>query len=359
MAKIFPVVSMWRAAVLRALPVSRAVVLRALPLLLLGGAGPVSGAEEVSAPPSLALPLICRFGTECFLQQYVDHDAGPGAKDYRCGPRSYDGHKGTDFRLATLAAQRRGVVVIAAAGGTVRAIRNDMEDRLIEDGDMSSVKGRECGNGVLIEAPGGWEMQYCHMARGTVAVAPGQVVKSGDRLGLVGLSGDTQFPHLHLSVRRDGHIVDPFAPDLPDNGCDAGGGRPLWSAAAADVLAYRDSQFINAGFADRPVTVDGIENEKISTPTSTSTAFVYYVRLIGLHRGDRVRLSLSAPDGSILAGREIGIDRDEAVRWAFVGKRAEGGGFAVGRYRAAALLLRDGKVVLSRDDHLALGDGRR
>ena len=345
MAKIVPVVSM-----------SRMVALRALPLFLLGGTGPVPGEAEVPVPPSLALPLQCRFGTECFIQQYVDHDAGAGAKDYRCGPRSYDGHKGTDFRLATLAAQRRGVMVVAAAGGVVRAIRNDMEDRLIEGGDMSSVKGRECGNGVLIEAPGGWEMQYCHMARGTIAVVPGQVVKSGDRLGLVGLSGDTEFPHLHLSVRHEGRIVDPFAPDLPDNGCGAGGGRPLWSATAADILAYRESQFLNAGFADRPVTVEAIENEMISTPSSASSAFVYYVRLIGLRRGDRVRLSISAPDGSVLAGREVGIDRDEAVRWSFVGKRAEGGGFAMGRYRASARLLRDGKTVLSRDDHLALGE---
>ncbi|MGE4411707.1 MAG: M23 family peptidase, partial [Sphingobium sp.] len=125
---------------------------------------------------------------------------------------------------------------------------------------------------------------------------------------------------------------------------------------AADILAYKESQFLTAGCADRPVTVEAIENEIISTPSSASSAFVYYVRLIGLRRGDRVRLSISAPDGSVLAGREVGIDRDEAVRWSFVGKRAEGGGFAMGRYRASARLLRDGKTVLSRDDHLALGE---
>ena len=33
-------------------------------------------------PPSLAFPLACEPGRTCAIQSYMDHDAGPGAKDY-------------------------------------------------------------------------------------------------------------------------------------------------------------------------------------------------------------------------------------------------------------------------------------
>lgn len=46
----------------------------------------------------LSLPLDCKFGETCFIQQYFDHDPTQGAKDYRCGPMAYDGHDGVDLR---------------------------------------------------------------------------------------------------------------------------------------------------------------------------------------------------------------------------------------------------------------------
>ncbi len=50
----------------------------------------------------LALPLDCDMTDTCFIQQYLDHDPGPGAIDYTCGPLAYDAHEGTDFALPTL-----------------------------------------------------------------------------------------------------------------------------------------------------------------------------------------------------------------------------------------------------------------
>ena len=76
----------------------------------------------LAAAVSLQVPVDCRVGESCFIQQYADHDPGPGAKDYRCGSLTYDGHDGTDFRLPTTAAQRAGVKVLAAADGMVRLV---------------------------------------------------------------------------------------------------------------------------------------------------------------------------------------------------------------------------------------------
>ena len=33
----------------------------------------------------LALPIDCEIGRSCFIQNYVDHDISPNARDYQCG----------------------------------------------------------------------------------------------------------------------------------------------------------------------------------------------------------------------------------------------------------------------------------
>ena len=74
------------------------------------------------------LPVDCEMGTVCFIQNYVDRDPGALARDHACGLLSYDGYKGTDFRVADLVTMRRGIAVIAAAAGTVRGMRDEMPD---------------------------------------------------------------------------------------------------------------------------------------------------------------------------------------------------------------------------------------
>src|SRR5262245_33586118 len=45
------------------------------------------------------LPLECGANASCFIQNYADHDPGPAARDPTCGPLTYDGHDGLDFRV--------------------------------------------------------------------------------------------------------------------------------------------------------------------------------------------------------------------------------------------------------------------
>ena len=248
-------------------------------------------------PLTLELPLACRFGETCFIQQYFDHDPGPGAKDYRCGPMVYDGHDGVDLRLPTMAEQRKGVEVLAAAPGVVRGMRDGMDDVSVRVAGPQSVKGRECGNGVVLAHPGGWETQYCHMAMGSLRVKTGPSVRAGTVLGLVGMSGDAEFPHLHLAVRHNGEKIDPFAPDSRQGAC--GGGPSLWSKDAAAALAYRSPTLLNAGFAAGPVTMDEVESGRVAgrVPADDSANMVAFVRAIGLRAGDVQTMILRAPGG--------------------------------------------------------------
>src|SRR5262249_27315977 len=116
----------------------------------------------------LGMPIDCEIGRNCVIQNYVDHHVSSDARDYQCGGLTYRGHDGTDFRLPTLAAQRAGVDVRAAAHGQALRTRDGMPDQFMSAADASPVADRECGNGVLLSHGGGWETQYCHLMKGSV-----------------------------------------------------------------------------------------------------------------------------------------------------------------------------------------------
>ena len=124
-------------------------------ILLAAGAPPVWAA----AAPALALPIACAIGRGCEVQHYVDLDPGPGVRDYHGGRRTYEGHNGVDIRIADMAAQRRGVDVLAAAAGTVLRLRDGVADISVRTQGLAKVAGQECGNGVVIGHGDGWQTQ--------------------------------------------------------------------------------------------------------------------------------------------------------------------------------------------------------
>ena len=90
---------------------------------------------EAEAPFALMLPIDCRPGVDCWILRYVDHDPGPGVRDYACGQLTGDGHKGTDFAIPNLATMTAGVEVRAAAAGIVDALRDGLGRVRIDDDD--------------------------------------------------------------------------------------------------------------------------------------------------------------------------------------------------------------------------------
>ena len=66
------------------------------------------------------------------------------------------------------------------------------------------------GNVVILDVGNGTFVYYAHLQRGSVMVERGDIVKAGDVVGLIGNSGNTFGPHLHMHV-IDG--PDPFASD--------------------------------------------------------------------------------------------------------------------------------------------------
>jgi hypothetical protein len=307
----------------------------------------VSLTAALAEPFEMKLPLACDIGATCFVQNYVDRDPSPNARDYQCGSLTYDGHNGTDFRLPTMAAQRAGVNVLAAADGQVLRARDGMPSVSIRDANAPAIDGRECGNGMVIAHGDGWETQYCHMEQGSLRMKGGERVVAGQAIGRVGLSGRTEFPHLHLTVRQAGMVIDPFAYGAPAESC--GGGRSLWKASDQPGLAYRPRAVLNAGFAAGPVTMEQIESGEIGAISKEALAIVGFVRAIGLRSGDVQRLSIKLPGGQILAERtEQPLDRNRAQVMLFIGKPRPPAGWPSGAYEASYAVLEKGTVVLER-----------
>ena len=301
-------------------------------------------------PISLALPLACELGKTCFLQNYVDTDPSSNWKDYRCGEQSYDGHDGTDIRILSMEEQRAGVDVLAAAPGTVTGTRDGVADVSIRDPGAESVKGRECGNGVTIRHENGWTTQYCHMAKGSIRVSRGQKVETGTPLGRVGLSGLTEFPHLHLSVMHYQTKIDPFAYGAKPGTC-GDGGQSLWNESVRASLGYLRGQVLNSGFSANAVTMAQIElgETKRQPPKADSPALVAYVRAIGLEAGDVMELAIVSPDGKPFAQqRQQPLDRSKAQFFTMIGKKRGDTPWPAGTYTAHFKVLRDGKSALEK-----------
>jgi murein DD-endopeptidase MepM/ murein hydrolase activator NlpD len=93
----------------------------------------------------------------------------------------------------------KGVDIVAPNGTPVRAAA---------DG-LVTAAGRMAGYGTMIHLAHGYGLgtRYGHLSR--VLVTPGQRVKRGDVIGLVGSTGRSTGPHLHYEVFRTGNQVDP------------------------------------------------------------------------------------------------------------------------------------------------------
>ena len=297
---------------------------------------------------SLSSPIDCDLNGPCYIQQYVDHDASGAASDFTCSNLTYDGHKGTDFALPTYDLITQGIDVLAAASGTVSGFRDGMEDVRYTGENSDDIDGRECGNGVVLRHADGWETQYCHLRKGSVSVSSGQQIDTGDVLGQVGMSGRAAFPHVHLSVRRHGAVIDPFDPDgsitcgMPDT-------DTLWS----DPPAYREGGIVSIGTSSAIPEFAAIRANTVAPATAKSDAMVIYAFLFGTQQGDVIRLALDGPDGAIIT-RDTLLKRTQAQSFRAIGKKLRGARWPVGTYQGRAVLLRKGAEIDSQSLTLTL-----
>jgi hypothetical protein len=302
-----------------------------------------------AAPPVLGLPIQCQIGVDCYIQNFIDHNSGPGHRDYACGSLSYDGHNGTDFAIANLAVMNAGVNVLAASAGTVLTVRDGEPDISINQRGHKSLAGKDAGNSVRIRHNDGWETQYSHMKHGSIAVRAGQTVKSGTVLGQVGLSGYTEFPHMHFTVRHLGLLVDPFAPEQQDCGVSK---QTLWKPSLEKTMIYRPTGLVNAGFAPELPKREQVDagNYSATTLAPDSSSIAFWMIMFGLQKEDVIELILSDTYGQVLSDSRKTVDSNKAMAFAFIGERRTNEVWPTGTYT--------GRVILYRGSHVVINESR-
>lgn len=304
-------------------------------LLMISAATPVAARD-----PILGFPVDCTLGQDCFIQNHVDSDPSIGTADFTCGTLSYDGHQGTDIALISDVEAIKGVSVTPISPGVVRRLRDGVEDQFFA-ASAPHPDGQDCGNGVVIDHGGGWESQYCHLRNRSIAVEIGQRVGLQTTLGQIGMSGRTKFPHLHVSLRKDGRVVDPFNA-VPLNYCGDEDAKSLW----ADKITYRPSGFVNAGFSPQIPDYDEVKWGKAAPqPVGIDDgALVFWAQIFGAQAGDVMQLVIHGPNGVFIEHEET-LDSTQARAMRAAGRRLHEGNTQPGHYHGKAILTRNAREI--------------
>lgn len=287
---------------------------------------PKAQAQELSEP-RFNFPVACDRGQNCWTTNYVDVEPSEDSvRDFMCGPRSYEGHKGTDFALATIKDMKAGVDVLAALDGTVTRFRDGESDsvKTREQLDQIREQNKDCGNGIVIDHGSagylGWQTIYCHLRAGTIQLRQGQKVKAGEKLAEIGHSGYTEFPHLHFGVLKNNVFIDPYTGLAKEEGCGKGG-QSLW---LDKNMSYEPLALYGAGFMfEEPDFEDikrGRQQEELEDGESPD-ALILWASFYGLQSNDRIIMEIKGPGGDVFVNRIIDQKANKARQFYYTGRR--------------------------------------
>lgn len=141
----------------------------------------VTSSAQSASQPEVSQPLIT-FNPQTPCEGRISSPFGQ-----RIHPTSGQGsfHNGMDIAAAL------GTEVCAVESGKVEKSRYDQFS----------------GNLIVIRHTDEYTSSYAHLSKSYVS--EGQTVKKGDVIGLVGSTGISTGPHLHIEIRQNGNPVDP------------------------------------------------------------------------------------------------------------------------------------------------------
>ncbi len=312
---------------------------------LLVGPRVAAQTQKPSAPKvQLEFPLKCSLGQTCWIARYNDRKKGKGKADYMCGRRTQNAHKGTDFVITDYGQMERGVPVLAAFEGTVLRLREGVEDTPVTKENSAEKKKIGCGNAVILSHKGGYQTSYCHMKKGSLTVKVGDTVKAGEQIGSVGLSGLTEYPHLHFGLRKEGGRIDPFDGKRTNARCGAGTAGSLWK----DTPPYTDMDLMPLVFSTKPLTRQTRWAKPVVTIPKNAPALVITGRAWNVLAGDRWLFHIIRPDGVEATERSFTVKENRQSQWYANRLFRPKGGFMTGTWRGHLMVIRqhqDGTVT--------------
>lgn len=223
-------------------------------------------AVDEATAVTLSWPISAANGLDDYgyhgISGFVDHNPSYGLlEDYTCRDRTYDlsgyNHQGTDFFTWPFAWNKMDndeVVVVAAAPGTIVYKQDGNYDRScsIDGGSWNAVYVRHSDGSIA------W---YGHLKSGSLtSKGLGDTVVTGEVLGVVGSSGSSTGPHLHLELYDSlSNLVDPYTGscnpssswwqaqrpyyDTAVNKLMTGSAPVDWTACPAATITHEQTEF--------------------------------------------------------------------------------------------------------------------
>jgi murein DD-endopeptidase MepM/ murein hydrolase activator NlpD len=244
-------------------------------------------------------------GRDWAIVEYFDLDSGAGISDYRGGLFTSDGKQGLDFLIRNFVAQDEGVPVFAVLPGTVIDAVDGNPDRITDPDDAV-----DDGNYVVIQHENNLTTGYYHLREGSVTVEPGDLVLAGERIGFVGSSGASYWPHLYFEVTENGVPIETLLQ----------GGR-FWTNPpeyTGDALALLDFGVTDFSPTDADY-VEGIEDvatiylgdgDGRELPTVT-----FWTMVTGLAAGQDIQFEIFRPNGERFTLEALNSRR---LNWGFL-----------------------------------------
>ncbi|HVX90466.1 MAG TPA: peptidoglycan DD-metalloendopeptidase family protein [Candidatus Paceibacterota bacterium] len=191
------------------------------------GSIPQAGSGILKWPASLAFMQGCQgkssaLGNPYCVTQYFGNTQFAAA---HAAVYNGMGHDGIDIGMPI------GTPVLAALGGTVLATGNT---------DVKSPSGQMCysfGKWVMVQHPNGLSTLYAHLS--SIEATKGQVVTTGQELGLSGMTGYATGPHLHFGVYASSGV------QIMDLGKWRGSGGTPCTDAGAVLPVAPDNAYLN------------------------------------------------------------------------------------------------------------------
>jgi murein DD-endopeptidase MepM/ murein hydrolase activator NlpD len=234
-----------------------------------------------------------------YISAFVDQNKTAGAvKDWNCGTRTYDGHRGVDIVPWPFIWDKMDnnlVQVIAAAPGIIVAKVDGNADRVCN----GVGGGSNSNNYITIQHADGSQALYVHLKTGSMtSKGVGQSVTTGEFLGTPGSAGQSGGVHLHFEIRSDGtfaNYIDPFL-----GTCNTAITSSWWT----NQRAYREPEVVRVSVHDNwpyaavcPLTKDTV-HQVTSFPSKANAQGIFAAYTKDIAAGLIWNFKILNPDGS-------------------------------------------------------------
>ena len=197
----------------------------------LSGRNVPDGAIDLSMPLGAGTYQVLSGGATQAINTHLQTLTLERAKNYRGQSYALDiiGIDGLGFHAEGIAPTDPeryrifGADILAPCTGEIVFAIDGLPDMQVPEGDRDNM----LGNGVIIACDGKFVV-LAHMTTDSLMVDVGDTVTTGQLIGRVGNSGNSNEPHLHI------HVQDGMPPDAPFSG------EPVWFTVEGEFLVRND-----------------------------------------------------------------------------------------------------------------------